>query len=124
VKQSRGKYLAFLDDDNGYQPDHFDALIDRLEADPDLGLVYSSCLWNNERVLDRATPALNGIDLGQVLFRRDTFRTCLGDQLPYSGYEWDWNLISELIGKGVTYSHIDRPTFIFRLKQYPQFEPR
>ncbi|MGA7744769.1 MAG: glycosyltransferase [Polyangia bacterium] len=124
VKQSSGKYVAFLDDDNGYQPDHFDALIDRLESDPDLGFVFSSCLWNNEMLLNHATPALGDIDLGQVLFRRETFRAYLGDQLPYSGYEWDWKMISELIGKGVTHMHIDQPTFIFRLKQYPQFEPR
>jgi hypothetical protein len=121
LAKSIGKYISFLDDDNGYLPNHFDVLIDHLENDPDTGFAYSSCLWNNERILNSSTPAFNQIDLGQVVFRRDTFRTCFKDEFNYSEYAWDWQLISDFISKGVTYIHIDQETFIFRLKQYPQF---
>ena len=124
IKRSTGKYIGFLDDDNGYLPDHFDALIDCLETNPDIGFAYSTCLWNNQLILNYPTPALGKIDLGQPLFRSETFRTCVSNELNYSDYNWDWHLINELISKGVTYMHIDRETFIFRLKQYPQFAPR
>jgi hypothetical protein len=121
--KSIGKYVSFLDDDNGYLPNHFDALIDYLEDDPGTGFAYSSCLWNNERILNSSTPAFNQIDLGQVVFRRDIFQTCINDKLDYSEYAWDWHLISDFISKGVTYLHINQGTFIFGLKQYPQFDP-
>ncbi|MCX5807070.1 MAG: glycosyltransferase family A protein [Proteobacteria bacterium] len=123
LKRSTGKYIAFLDDDNGYLPNHFDILIDCLEDKSTIGFVYSSCLWNNEMILNYSTPALGKIDLGQVLFRRETFWNCIDDELDYSGYAWDWYLIDDLISKGVTYTHIDQETFIFRLKQYPKFAP-
>jgi hypothetical protein len=124
LERSTGKYIAFLDDDNGYLPNHFDALIDCLETNPNIGFAYSTCLWNNEMILNYSTPALGKIDLGQVLFRRKTFWDCINDELDYSGYDWDWYLIDDLISKGVTYTHIDQETFIFRLKQYPQFAPQ
>ena len=123
LKKTTGKYVSFLDDDNGYLPNHFDALIDCSEINPNIGFVYSTCLWNNQLILNVSPPALGKIDLGQVLFRRKTFRDCINDELNYSGYEWDWHLISDFISKGVTYTHIEQGTFIFRLKQYPQFAP-
>ncbi|MCX5867832.1 MAG: glycosyltransferase [Proteobacteria bacterium] len=124
LKKATGKYIAFLDDDNGYLPNHFDALIDCLESDPSIGFVYSSCLWDDTQLLNYPTPALGKIDLGQILFHRNTFRDCINDELHYSDYAWDWHLISNFISKGVTYKHIDQETFIFRLKKYPQFAPQ
>jgi len=123
LKKAKGKYVSFLDDDNGYLPNHFDLLIDYLEYDPDTGFAYSSCLWNNEHILKFSPPAFCQIDLGQIVFRRETFHTCVHDELNYSGYDWDWHLISDLMNQGVTYKHIDLETFIFRLKKYPQFIP-
>lgn len=124
LKRSTGKYTAFLDDDNGYLPNHFDALIECLETNPNIGFAYSTCLWNNQLILNYPTPSLGKIDLGQVLFRRETFWDCINDELNYSGYNWDWHLISDFISNGVTYTHIDQETFIFRLKEYPQFAPQ
>ena len=124
LKKATGKYISFLDDDNGYLPNHFDALIDCLEDNSTLGFVYSSCLWNNEMILNASPPVLGKIDLGQVLFRRETFRDCINNKLNYSDYNWDWHLISDFISKGVTYKHFDQETFVFRLKKYPQFAPQ
>lgn len=124
LRKSTGKYVSFLDDDNSYLPNHFDALIDYLEYDQSTGFAYSSCLWNNELILNYSTPAFCQIDLGQVVFRRDTFRICVNNEFKYSEYDWDWKLISDFMSKGVTYKHIDQKTFIFRLKQYPQFAPQ
>ncbi len=36
---ARGDYVAFLDDDNAWLPQHFDALLDCLEREPGLGFV-------------------------------------------------------------------------------------
>jgi hypothetical protein len=123
MQRAQGKYLAFLDDDNAYLPEHFNALIDCLETNPALGLAFSACLWNAELLLNTPTPALGRIDLGQVLFRRELLGAHLNDTLNYSGYEWDWQLIADLLSRGVAYRFIDQETFIFRLDKYPNLRP-
>jgi glycosyltransferase involved in cell wall biosynthesis len=122
LRKAAGKYVAFLDDDNAYLRNHFNGLVAGLENAPDLGFSYSACLFNGDRVLDDPIPAESRIDLGQVLFRRDVFRTHLGDELNYSGYVWDWRLISDLMSRGVQYRFINQRTFIFRLEKRGVFE--
>ena len=85
LRKAEGKYVGFLDDDNVYLGNHFDALIACLESAPDVGFVYTACLFDGDRVLDHPTPAWGEIDLGQVLFRRVLFRVHLGDELKYLG---------------------------------------
>jgi hypothetical protein len=123
MRRARGKYLAFLDDDNVYLPSHFNDLIACLESNPRLGFAYSACLWNAELLLNSPSPEEGRIDLGQVLFRRDAFRVHLGDELKYAGYTWDWQLISDLLGRGVAFKFLDQETFVFRIGQFPRLRP-
>ncbi len=122
LRKAQGRYLGFLDDDNVFLADHFEALISCLESSPGLGFVYSACLFETAQVLADPNPSEGSIDLGQVLFRRDLFRTQLGDRLDYSGYAWDWYLIRDLLGRGVEYRFINQETFIFRLEKFRPFE--
>ena len=123
LRRAEGKYVAFLDDDNVYLPSHFNALIECLENNPGLGFAYSACLWNAELLLNAPSPEEGRIDLGQVLFRRDLFRVHFNDELKYSGYTWDWKLISELLGRSVAFRFIDQETFVFRAGQFPRLQP-
>ena len=118
---SRGNYVAFLSDDNGYTADHFDALVPALETGPGLDFVYSTCLYDGRFVLNFCTPRFGRIDLGQPLFRRELFDLHLNSTLPFNVPAWDWAMIQHFIGKGVSYRHVDHPSFIFRLAKYPQF---
>jgi predicted nucleic acid-binding Zn-ribbon protein len=123
LRRAEGKYVAFLDDDNVYLPSHFNALIQCLEENPGLGFAYSACLWNAELLLNVPSPEEGRIDLGQVLFRRDLFRTQFNDELKYSGYTWDWQLISQLLSRSVAFRFIDQETFVFRAAQFPRLQP-
>jgi glycosyltransferase involved in cell wall biosynthesis len=118
---ARGEYVCFLSDDNGYAPGHFDELVPTLDHDSDLGFVYSSCLYDGKWVLNDSHPAWGKIDLGQPLFRRDLFDRYLGGTLPFYEYGWDWRMIDIFLRNRVQWKHIDRPTFIFRLAKYPEF---
>lgn len=44
VREARGRYLAYLDDDDLYLPDHLARLAERLERRPGVGLVYADVL--------------------------------------------------------------------------------
>ncbi len=116
---ARGKYISFLSDDNGYLPHHFDKLVAILDRSHHLGFVYSSCLYAGRGVLNASMPRLGRIDLGQPLFRRELFDQFLGGKLPFHEFGWDWRMIERFMLHGVRWQHVNEPTFIFRLAQYP-----
>jgi glycosyltransferase involved in cell wall biosynthesis len=122
LQASGGDYVCFLSDDNAYLPDHFGPLVAALDADPNLGFVYSSCRYAGRKELRYCPPVGAGIDLGQPLFRRSVLREHFADTLPCRGvFSWDWELIRILIqDKGVRWQHVDETTFIFRLQAYPE----
>lgn len=115
-----GEYVCFLSDDNAFLPGHFGPLVAALDADPDLGFAYSSCLYAGRKELRYCPPVGAGIDLGQPVFRRSVLRSQFGDVLPCRGvFSWDWELIHTLMDRGVRWHHVDVASFIFRLTAYP-----
>ena len=118
LKRSKGEYLCFLSDDNGYLPDHFDHLLPLLDKDENLGFVYSSCKYNGSSLLERSVPRFGQIDLGQPLFRRSLFDKYLWGKLPFNLLAWDWQMIEAFLKKGVKYKHSNKATFLFRLEKY------
>jgi hypothetical protein len=120
LRRARGEYLAFLSDDNGYIPDHFEPLVRLLDRDAALGFVYSSCRYDGRLVLNHPIPRPGRIDLGQPLFRRELFDLHFDTDLPFDMMAWDWQLIDALMRRGVRWRHVDRQSFLFRLEKYPQ----
>ncbi|MDB5732498.1 MAG: hypothetical protein JWQ03_2393, partial [Variovorax sp.] len=120
LRRSRGEYVSFLSDDNGYTPDHVEPLMRVLDREPMLGFVYSSCQYDGRLVLNHPVPRPGRIDLGQPMFRRELFELYLGDELPFDMMAWDWHLVDALMRRGVRWRHVDRPSFIFRLAKYPR----
>ena len=112
---ARGRYVCFLSDDNGYTPDHLDPLVEALDHDNHIGFVYSSCQYAGRLVLRNPTPRPGGIDLGQPLFRREIFDRHLEGALPFDMMAWDWHMIETFMRCGVSWRHVDRPSFLFRL---------
>ena len=119
LRRAIGEYVCFLSDDNGYTPEHVGNLVGAFDCDPALGFVYSSCRYAGRLVLSHPEPAPARIDLGQPMFRRELFAAHLGNDLPFDMLAWDWYLIDALMKKGVAWKHVDVPSFIFRLAQYP-----
>ena len=120
LQVAKGRYVAFLSDDNAYLPDHLAPLVACLEGDPTLGFAYSSCQYAGRRVLDVAPPKGANIDLGQPLFRRAILLAEFPDRFPFHEHAWDWRLIHQLVTHGVRWHHHPAPTFIFKLEKYPQ----
>jgi glycosyltransferase involved in cell wall biosynthesis len=119
LSQARGEFVCFLSDDNAYLPDHLEPLIALLDQYPEVGFVYSSCLYNGRTVLRDDPPRGGRIDLGQPLFRTQVLRDTFTKGLPFHEFAWDWRMIHHLIAAGVTWKHHDHPSFAFRLASYP-----
>jgi Glycosyl transferase family 2 len=119
LRLARGRYVCFLSDDNGYKPNHFNGLVHILDGNPNIGFVYSSCLYGGDSILRGAPPRFGRIDLGQPLFRRELFDFYLGGRLPYEDPYWDWHMIERFLQRGVRWRHLKEATFVFRLAKYP-----
>lgn len=45
VIRARGRYIAYLDDDDVYYPDHIEKLVDCIEKNPSFDCVYANAWW-------------------------------------------------------------------------------
>ena len=48
-KMSRGRYIAYLDDDDLYLPDHLATMVGYMEAHPDCAFAYGRCRYRDKR---------------------------------------------------------------------------
>lgn len=103
AKHSKGEYIAYLDDDNAFRPDHLQALINEFERDPKLDVVYgdrividdtgvnSSRLGFTSDYSDTLLMQRNFIDTSDVLMKRSALFDVGGWDERYKKYV-DWNL--------------------------------
>jgi glycosyltransferase involved in cell wall biosynthesis len=100
---SKGEYIAFLDDDNTWRPDHLQALVNEMEKYDDVDLVYGDRWIVFE---DKSQPNRRGvaedfhfgvlgdhnyIDTSDVLVRREALFAVGGFDERYKKFI-DWNL--------------------------------
>jgi glycosyltransferase involved in cell wall biosynthesis len=87
IEQARGDYIAYLDDDNTWRPDHLQACVDAIEADFSTDMVYSRLCYH----IDQSGATAHIDDDGNT--RIDP----IGKDLPEGdgeGHPWDPNLLS------------------------------
>ncbi|MGV8803674.1 MAG: glycosyltransferase [Polaromonas sp.] len=116
MKEAKGKYLIFLDDDDWFAPHHVSALVEEIRKNPDVKAVHSNirvigALGNFEDHVfrERFDPvrmmADNFIPIHSVLFERRLMEAgCLFDESLSVYEDWDfWLQVSRHTG----FSHID-----------------
>jgi len=126
IVKSRGKYIAYLDDDCEYLEHHLEILVKKLEKNPDLDLVYSDMeIYNDEKPEEPPQPAIakhfdaqfllnrNYIDTSEVMHRRDLIFAVGGwdESLPKFV---DWNLWVRMMKWGGKFERVP----IISLKYY------
>lgn len=117
ISLSEGEYIAFLDDDNQYRPDHLSALLRELERNPDVSMVYGD-RWLIDQD-GQIKPQIgifhdydaflllrrNYIDTSDVLIRREALFQVGGFDERYDKYI-DWNLWVRLVKGLHNFKHI------------------
>ena len=112
IKRSKGKYLAFLDDDCAYRPDHLQALYNNLEKDEKVVMVYGD-RWVHYEDVTKGKDQIgiyndfdysllmkrNYIDTSDVLVRREVLYEVGGYDENLRKFI-DWNLWVRLVKRG------------------------
>lgn len=121
IKESTGEYIAFLDDDNTFRPDHLQALYSALQKQPEAVLAYgdrwiideSKELKPQVGLFSDFNPTLlmqrNYIDTSDVLVKREAIEYVGGFDERYKKYI-DWNLWLRMVKAGYRFIHV--PTVI------------
>lgn len=131
IELARGDYIAYLDDDNTWRPDHLSALVQCIEADFSTDMVYSRLCYHasDELVKKHNMPVgdaegtpwnpqllsqRNYIDTSTILHSKGAFWRLVRD----SGFGWDetlrrfgdWNLVWRWAVQGNTAKLVDKVT--------------
>lgn len=116
IKAAKGEYVAMLDDDNQYRPDHLAVLLSEIEKSS-VDIVYAD-RW----LVDENDPSKNGvgissefslalllqrnyIDTSDILIRKEVLFKVGGFDERYRKYV-DWNLWVRLAKYGCSFKHI------------------
>jgi O-antigen biosynthesis protein len=112
IKIAKGDYIAFLDDDNTFRPDHLQALFSEITKSK-VDLVYGD-RWNHGDktgmgIFHDFEPYLllrrNYIDTSDVLIKRQVLIDVGGFDERYKKYV-DWNLWVRLAKSGYSFKHV------------------
>jgi len=117
IKRSNGKYIAFLDDDNAFRPDHLQALCNCLERNPDIVMAYGDrwVHFEDEKRKDEigiysdfeysTLMKRNYIDTSDVLIRREALFEVGGWDENLKKFI-DWNLWIRMAKRGYEFKRV------------------
>lgn len=100
IDLAKGDYIAYLDDDNSFRPEHVARLAAALEASPGAGFAYSRMQVNGRGpayVIGTDPPVCGLIDTSQIMHRRALAAPWRDDG---SQETIDWDLVSRWMAAG------------------------
>lgn len=107
-------FIAYLDDDNYWKPNHLATLYERLTSDPSLGFVYSSFETEGLTIVCRAPVQKFRVDTSAILHRASLFA-----QFGYwrtqkdVGYANDWEIVHRWKRGGVKHAATELSTLCY-----------
>lgn len=119
ILHAKGEYVAFLDDDNEFLPDHLMALVKSAEKNPTADVIYGQRFiifddGSHEPILGTTSnysPALlieqNYIDTSDVLVKRESLMAVGGFDERYKKYV-DWNLWVRMTKAGMKFVYVSK----------------
>ncbi|HUU21631.1 MAG TPA: glycosyltransferase [Phycisphaerae bacterium] len=115
LRLAAGPLVAYLDDDNEWDPDHVSHLYEALRASGAAFAFSSMRLKGDGRVIDFDVPRRQGIDTSCVLHWRDLVRRHGGwkSREEAGDYAHDWEFFSRWVVAGEVWAATRRPTLVY-----------
>ena len=105
IELARGEFIAYLDDDNAYRPDHLQAVVEAMEAKgADFG--YSVALFQGRGQpypVGTEPPSYGQIDTSIIVHRRELLERGTWEQ---SMPTIDWDLVERWLHAGATWAFV------------------
>ena len=107
---AKGDYIAYLDDDNSWRPDHLRLLVAALEdTGADFAYPRMAVHGRGEYVIGTDPPKEGQIDTSMIVHRREL--------LDVATWRWypgiptiDWDLVSRWMAAGATWTRVNAVT--------------
>lgn len=108
LKHARSPYVAYLDSDNAFHPDHLQLLVEAIES-AGTDFAYSRMRIAGGQEIGAEPPVLGQIDTSLILHRRRGLRVFGGWPVePY--YAIDWKFIEGWLEKGARWTFVPKVT--------------
>ena len=108
--RATGDYIAYLDDDNAWRPDHLALLVKALDDNPAAGFAYSKLITHPQgTVIGTDPPRYGGIDTSVIVHRRellDLARWPKPGQIDGDKHAPDWAIVAAWLAKGADWVHV------------------
>ena len=135
IINSRGKYVAFCDDDDRFYPNHLSTLFSTLQRQQEVGLVYSDARWcyqdrhrkpeikYSQDFDKKALENYNYITPVNVLFRKSCLQkiSLFNENPSFKGLE-DWDFFLRL-SDHYPFLHIRKVTSEYNVHRENSFHP-
>lgn len=110
LEVATGDYIAYLDDDNAFKPEHVQTLAEALQAHPDRDFAYSRMFRHGLGDIIGAEPPQHGrVDSSILMQRADTHLRFGWWPVP-SAYCVDWELVQAWVLAGATWVFVPEVT--------------
>lgn len=115
-KSAFGDYIAYLDDDNAFRPDHLRLLVEALEAAPDVHFAYSRMMTHpREQIIGWPPPGYGRIDTSLIMHRAGLLEThgfwpVAGAIEFFDQHAPDWGVVAQWLAAGAKWTHVHEVT--------------
>jgi len=110
LARATGDYIAYLDDDNAWRPEHLQLLVKALDDNPAAGFAYSKLVTHPQgTVIGSDPPMYGGIDTSVIVHRRellDLARWPKPGQIQGDQHAPDWAIVEAWLAKGAGWVHV------------------
>ena len=119
------EWICFHDDDNRWETNHLQSMIEVAEANPQATLIATDAVWigSHDKIWREIRPcriSQDHCDLGQFAYRTSLFRAYgYFHAHPRSKQRYDWRLIEKIVkGEGMgKVAFTNQPTFLMNYKK-------
>jgi len=108
LEHTEATYVAYLDSDNAFRPEHLEVLVDALETSS-ADFAFSRLQVVGAQEIGSAPPAYGQIDTSLILHRR-TAAERFGPWPVEHVHEVDWKFIARWIDQGATWTFVPKVT--------------
>jgi glycosyltransferase involved in cell wall biosynthesis len=111
LEMAEGEFIAWLDDDNAYRPQHLERVVGQLLASPGAGFGYAKSLFRDRGTdyeLGVMPPQYAQIDTSQIVHRREILEFATWRDEGQETIEWD--LVDRWMKAGIGWTFVPEIT--------------